>query len=166
MSRFAVFVCAKADVNALAWRVTASHLLSLLNADDRIARPSLIDQANHLEIAMSDEDEPTRPGAPTRGQVEAILAFGRSLPDDATLIVNCHGGICRSTAAALALLTQKLGADQAGIDDAVRHLRASRPRAMPNSLITRFADELLGAEGRLVAAAEAQAQRALALRFG
>lgn len=89
---------------------------------------------------------------PQRSDMEKVLAFGRKLPDGdpGHLLVHCHMGISRSTAAATALLLQA----QPELDEetALEHIRSIRKRAWPNSLMMRHADQLLGREGRLVAA--------------
>jgi predicted protein tyrosine phosphatase len=87
--------------------------------------------------------------------VETILSFGRSLMADAErqqtyLLVHCHAGISRSTAAMAMLLAQAdLGEDE---DRVFARIQDLRPQAWPNSLMIGFADELLGREGRLSAA--------------
>lgn len=89
---------------------------------------------------------------PRREDMAAALEFGRTLParDPAHLLIHCHMGVSRSTAAAIALLLQAHpGLDE---DAAVAHIHALRPRAWPNSLMIRHADALLGREGRLLAA--------------
>jgi predicted protein tyrosine phosphatase len=87
--------------------------------------------------------------------VEAILRFGRSLMTDAErqqahLLVHCHAGISRSTAAMAMLLAQAdLGEDE---DRVFARIEDLRPQAWPNSLMIGMADELVGREGRLSAA--------------
>ena len=94
---------------------------------------------------------------PRRDHVEAILGFGRSLAadaagarDDGHLLVHCHMGISRSTAAVAMLLAQAHG--DAEEDFIFTRLLAVREKAWPNSLMIGFADELLGRGGRLTAA--------------
>lgn len=89
---------------------------------------------------------------PARADVEAILAFGRTVPDgDLThLVVHCHMGISRSTAATAALMLQ---AQPDADEDAVfATILAHRPKAWPNSLMIRHADALLGRDGRFIEA--------------
>jgi predicted protein tyrosine phosphatase len=89
---------------------------------------------------------------PERADMERVLAFGRTLPDGdpAHLLVHCHMGISRSTAAATALLVQ--AHPHMAEDDVLAHVQAIRPRAWPNSVMIGHADQLLGREGRLLAA--------------
>ena len=88
---------------------------------------------------------------PEKADVAAILAFGREVGDDVRhLLIHCHAGISRSTAAMLMILAQALPHE--GEDAVVGRLLHIRPQAWPNSRMIGFADELLGRDGRLSAA--------------
>ena len=92
---------------------------------------------------------------PQREDVEAILGFGRSLEaagaGEGHLLIHCHMGISRSSAAMTMLLAQAHpDQDENDIADHIRHIR---PIAWPNLRMISLADELLGRDGRLVAAA-------------
>jgi predicted protein tyrosine phosphatase len=92
---------------------------------------------------------------PQTEHVEAILNFGLSLMADAErqpahLLVHCHAGISRSTAAMAILLAQAdPGEDEDSVFARIHHLR---PQAWPNSLMIGFADELLERKERLSSA--------------
>jgi predicted protein tyrosine phosphatase len=93
---------------------------------------------------------------PTQDHVAEILRFGDELVaetgGDAArhLLVHCHMGISRSTAAMVSLLAQ---ADPREPEDRLfERVRQIRPQAWPNSLMIGYADDILGREGRLVAA--------------
>lgn len=90
-----------------------------------------------------------RPGmaAPQPTDVAAILAFGREHGGIDHLLVHCHMGISRSTAAAAILLAQH---NQGRERHAFDHLWAIRPRSWPNSRMVRFADDMLGRQSALV----------------
>ena len=101
------------------------------------------------------EDKEGRP-APTRADVEAILDYGETLIEsradrqDGHLLVHCHMGVSRSTAAMITLMAQcEPDRDEDSIFTTIREMR---PIAWPNSVMIGFADELLGREGRLTAA--------------
>lgn len=91
---------------------------------------------------------------PQREDVAAILDFGQSLAaelggrEDVHLLVHCHLGVSRSTAAVAMLLAQS----QVDEDTAFARVLDVRRQAWPNSLMVAFADELLGLDGRLCAA--------------
>jgi len=93
---------------------------------------------------------------PTPEHVSEVLRFGDDLRETATgrasghLLVHCHMGISRSTAAMLALMAQ---ADPDATEDGLfARLREIRPQAWPNSVMVGFADEQLGRGGRLTEA--------------
>jgi predicted protein tyrosine phosphatase len=86
---------------------------------------------------------------PDSTDIERLLAFDRAQRADELLLVHCTAGISRSTAALAILLAQREPGTEA---DVFAHLRAIRPKAWPNSLMIALADELLGADGRLVSA--------------
>jgi predicted protein tyrosine phosphatase len=93
---------------------------------------------------------------PTQEHVAEILAFGAALAGETEaaterhLLVHCHMGISRSTAAMVSLLAQVH--PQEPEDQLFARLRQIRPQAWPNSLMIGYADEILGREGRLVTA--------------
>jgi predicted protein tyrosine phosphatase len=106
---------------------------------------------------------------PDQNHVEAVLAFGEGLARDASsrredghLLVHCHAGISRSTAAMAMLLAQTYpDEDETAIFD---RLVSIRPQAWPNSRMIGFADRLLSREGRLNAALARLYARQLAAR--
>jgi predicted protein tyrosine phosphatase len=91
---------------------------------------------------------------PTQEHVAEILNFGRQLAAEAEteeaqhLLVHCHMGISRSTAAMVSLLAQI--DPQATEDRLFERVRQIRPQAWPNSLMIGYADDILGRQGRLV----------------
>jgi len=91
---------------------------------------------------------------PTPADVTAILEFGAGVRDEPIehLLIHCHMGISRSTAAAAILMAQFNPGREA---DAFGHLRAIRAWSWPNSRMVGLADDLLGRDGALVAALRA-----------
>jgi len=93
---------------------------------------------------------------PQPQHVEAVLAFGETLSPkgtaaaDAHLLVHCHMGVSRSTAAMTTLLCQLH--PEADEDAVFAHLHEIRPQIWPNSRMIGFADAALGKSGRLTAA--------------
>jgi predicted protein tyrosine phosphatase len=98
--------------------------------------------------------------APERCDVELLLAFARDLarfrgepgdePMSPHLVVHCHAGVSRSTAAAILILAQR-DPDLPAREVVGRVIRL-RPRAWPNLRMIEFGDALLGREGEIVAA--------------
>ncbi len=85
---------------------------------------------------------------PQRGDVEAIMTFGRDAAEAGGLLIHCHAGISRSTAATLMILAQ--AHPHEGEDELAERLLQTRPQSWPNSRMITFADELLNRRGRLM----------------
>ncbi|MER2198209.1 tyrosine phosphatase family protein [Methylobacterium brachiatum] len=84
---------------------------------------------------------------PEPEHVAAILAFGRDLDGAGHLLVHCHYGLSRSTAALLMLFAQ--AEPETSADALVARLHGVREPAWPNARMIGFADAMLGREGRL-----------------
>jgi predicted protein tyrosine phosphatase len=149
-------------------RVT--DVLSLL--DPGTPEPSAFDAYNeHHRVTLRFHDilEPQLgmiPPEPT--DVEAILKFGKELEAQETysgerhLLIHCHMGISRSTAAMAMLLAQAHPDED---EDAIaERLTTIRPKAWPNTRMMSFADEMLSRGGRLTQAARKMHGRLLALQ--
>jgi predicted protein tyrosine phosphatase len=126
-----------------------THRLSILDPDwPDPAEFELYPPHEALTLRFHDIIDP-RPGMelPRREHVDALLAFGR---DAGPMLIHCHMGISRSTAAAVALLLQ--AHPEADEETVLARLAEIRPAAWPNSLMLDYADAALGRGGRLVAA--------------
>jgi predicted protein tyrosine phosphatase len=142
-----------------------SHVLSILDPEWP-EPPAFWTYVPHFRVTLHFHDaiEPS-PGVvlPQVGDVAAILAFGRELGEDLRhLLIHCHAGISRSTAAMMMILAQAYPHEaEAAIAE---RLTTIRPQAWPNARMIGFADEALGREGRLSAAANEIYARRLAAR--
>ena len=133
-----------------------SHVLSIL--DPRLVeRPSFAAFGEHrrLELYFDDILEPLEGQvAPQRGHVDAILRFAEDLlvdlPRDAHLLVHCHMGISRSSAA-LALVLARVRPDLPTPQVLGEVLRV-RQRAWPNLRLIELGDAALERHGELIAA--------------
>jgi predicted protein tyrosine phosphatase len=87
--------------------------------------------------------------APGADDVSAILRFGRSLPLDRPvhLLVHCHAGVSRSTAAAGILLCQHAPGHE---EEAFLRLLRLRKHGWPNTRMVEFADQQLKRDGALL----------------
>src|SRR4029077_18748093 len=85
--------------------------------------------------------------APTRGDVERLLVFGRDVSEtpEAHLLVHCRAGVSRSTAAAALILMQANPEWPARA--ALDAIAPIRPHAWPNLLIPENGEPLLGTNG-------------------
>ena len=149
-------------------RVT--DVLSLL--DPGTPEPSAFDAYNeHHRVTLRFHDilEPQLGMIPPEPRdVEAILKFGKELEAQETysgerhLLIHCHMGISRSTAAMAMLLAQAHPDED---EDAIaERLTTIRPKAWPNTRMMSFADEMLSRGGRLTQAARKMHGRLLALQ--
>lgn len=145
-----------------------THVLSLIDPD--CPEPEAFrayTPHRRLELRFHDIIDPAPGGVmPQRADVARLLAFGCDLAEmsDAHLLIHCHAGISRSTAAAALLLTQARPGRPA--EEAFAAIVAVRPRAWPNLCILELGDALLGRGGEIVAAAHAHYRRALAAQPG
>jgi predicted protein tyrosine phosphatase len=136
--------------------VGVTHVLSILDPDAR-EPPVFGSFGEHarVELRFHDviEELPDRivPGAQ---QAQEILALGRDLtaspPADAHLLVHCHAGVSRSTAAMTLILAQACP-DRSGVEIVNEVLRIRSP-AWPNLRIIELGDELLERRGGLIGA--------------
>lgn len=149
-----IYVCSKARVNETVAIARAAHLVTLLNDRALFERPAAVLPANHLFLSVNDIAE-EQPGliAPGREHVEALLDFVGRWDRSAPLVINCFAGISRSTAAAY-ISAAALAPDRDEAELAAT-LRRLAPSATPNPRLVRHADEVLGRNGRMIAAIEA-----------
>ena len=135
-----------------------SHVLSILDPD--WPAPEVFGQYGEharLELRFHDVIDTDRKDTipPNEEHVSRLLAFGRDLlaepSADAHLLVHCHAGVSRSTAAMALMLAQARPDLPAG--DILAEVLRIRPKAWPNLLILEMGDALLGRGGTLPAAA-------------
>ena len=129
-----------------------THILSIL--DPEWPEPEAFqhfDPHSRVTFRFHDAIEPD-PGIvlPQKAVVDAILSFARDAGGVGHLLIHCHAGISRSTAAMLMILAQ--AHPHEAEDGIVDQLLEIRPQAWPNSRMIAFADERLGRDGRLTAA--------------
>ncbi len=146
-----IHVCSLARLPDTIARTGSRHVVSLLPREDNLARPAAIAPDNHLWLQVHDISEPAEGCVlPQPKHVEALIAFVRRWPREAPMTVHCYAGISRSTAAAfVAVCTLNPAGDERAIANA---LRSASPTATPNIRIVAVADELLGRQGRMIAA--------------
>lgn len=135
-----------------------THVLSILDPD--WPEPEAFwayDPHHRTTLHFHDAIEPAPDIVlPEVDDVADVLAFGSDLARDASerreghLLIHCHMGISRSTAAMTMLLAQAY--PEAEEEAIIRRLVTIRPLAWPNLLMITFADELLQREGKLLTA--------------
>src|ERR1700756_843073 len=141
-----------------------THVLSIL--DPGWPEPESLtrfDINRRLRLRFHDVIE-SQPGwiAPERWDVDLLLAFSRDLvaSKETHLLIHCHAGVSRSTAAATLVLAQTCPDWSA--DEVLQEIVRLRPRAWPNRRILELGDEILGRRGEIVEAARAHYRRAIA----
>ena len=136
-----------------------THVLSILDPEEP-EPAALMRFAPHHRTTLRFHDA-IEPGPnvilPEAAHVAEILLFGRDLAASASsrqeghLLVHCHAGISRSTAALTMLLAQVYPEQSA--DNLLSRVLDMRAKAWPNLRMMEFADEQLGRDGELVRAA-------------
>jgi predicted protein tyrosine phosphatase len=137
----------------------ASHVLSILDPDHPVPEAfGAFGEHVKLELRFHDIVDDT-PGqiAPQPEHVAGMLTLGRDLlaePGETRhLLVHCHAGISRSTAAMVLLLAQAMPEQPA--QAVLRMVHGIREKAWPNLLVMEIGDAMLGRQGALVAATHA-----------
>jgi predicted protein tyrosine phosphatase len=154
------------DELALHRAAGVTHVLSILDPDwPEPAEFDFWDPHDRLLLRFHDVIEDGSPWeSPGADHVAAILRFGASLPLDrpVRLLVHCHAGVSRSTAAAIVMLAQRdPGRDP---DDIVAQIVRHRPQAWPNIRIIETGDRLLARQGALVEATRRHYREVIVVR--
>ncbi len=155
-SPFKIIIC---GIDELAGHCEANvtHVLSIL--DPEAPEPDAFGRYGEharLELRFHDVIEPRVAGyeSPQRHHIEAVLGFGRDMMRDddgsLSLLVHCHMGISRSTAAAILLMANAEPRRDAA--EIVADVAQVRPKAWPNLRMIEIGDEMLGYDGALVEA--------------
>jgi predicted protein tyrosine phosphatase len=131
--------------------VGISHVLSIIDTHE--PRPAALDdyfEIEHLLIRF-DDVVAEYPGyeACTRQHIVQVLEFGERLhaKADSHVLVHCHAGISRSTAAAAILMCQHAPGHE---EEAFLKLLGMRKHGWPNTRMVEFADDLLKRDGALL----------------
>lgn len=99
---------------------------------------------NRIRLEFDDIDIAEDVFAPKEHDIQRLINFLQTIPEDANVLIHCFAGISRSTATALVLLMIKNNFNGA---IAKQNLLAIRPQAIPNKLICSLADKILGLSG-------------------
>jgi predicted protein tyrosine phosphatase len=151
-------VCGKSELDSFRGQ-GVTHLLSIESPATPKTTPSWF-HGVHWQIQFDDVESLAEAvefdaAAPQEEQVAEILRCGQeclaaSRLTKVHLLVHCYAGASRSPAACFALAVQALGAGQA--QEALRHVLKVRPEVLPNLLVVKHADRLLGQNGAMLKA--------------
>lgn len=156
---YRLFVCGKREVDGYAG-IGLTHILSLEDPGTPKRTPSWF-HGIHEQLHFNDVESAAAAAAvqgsmPCRENVQKIVQFGQRClatsgsAEPATVLVHCFAGVSRSPAAAFVMASQAFGK---GMEkEALEYVLEIRPVAIPNALVVRHADELLGANGALIRA--------------
>jgi predicted protein tyrosine phosphatase len=151
----AIVVSPLGRIAEMAVRHGAREMISLMAEQHSFHRPAVITAGRHLLLGMNDISfaGTDKLIAPQAAHVLQIIEFSRIWDRSAPLLIHCWMGVSRSPAAALIAAL----AVEPDVDDAelVARLRIASPQATPNPRLVAFGDEILGRQGRLVAAVKA-----------
>ena len=146
-----LIVCPMGQLKGQVFQHPPARIVSLLAPGQTAPK---LPPVPRLALAFHDIDAPRRGlVAPDRDMVQTLLDFAAEWREPEPMLVHCWMGISRSTAAAL-IVACALRPERSELE-AAQALRAASPTATPNPLMIALADDLLGRQGRLVAAAKA-----------
>jgi predicted protein tyrosine phosphatase len=149
-----IYVCSLSAVPHTVSNSKAHRLVTCLQDDIVVDRPTLIAPDKHLRLSLHDIAS-EMPGhvAPRADHIAALIAFALDWGGEGSMVVHCWAGVSRSTAAAFTALCaiNPLGCEAV----IAARLRQASPTAHPNPLMIRLADQSLGRGGRMVRAIEA-----------
>lgn len=150
----AIHVCSLSRLASTVERTGASHLATLINAGTAVVRPERIAPDNHLFLGFNDITEPAEGMIPPgEDHVRRLIGFVEGWDRAAPMVIHCWAGISRSTAGAyISMCALHPDLEE---DELAREIRRLSPSATPNIRLVRFADGILGRDGRMVAAIEA-----------
>ncbi len=148
-----IYVCPLSHVAMNVGELAPSHLVSLLDPQNMIDTPAGMVGRHHLKVGINDISVPQEGYvAPAEAHVAGVISFLESWDAKAPLLIHCWAGISRSTATAFIAMCQRNPGRE---KDAALMIRAQAPHAQPNKRIVAFADRLMQADGRMIAALSA-----------
>ena len=146
-----IHVCPLSKIPSTVSATGARSLITLINHDTPVPRPSEIEEGRHLFLPVSDiVIELEGHILPAETHVAEILAFVRQWDRSEPMVIHCYAGVSRSTAAAF-IAACALTPERPEMEIA-QALRAASPTASPNTLLVEVADRMLGRDGRMIAA--------------
>ena len=149
-----IHVCSLARLHATVEETGARRVITLMRDVELVRRPPTVEHADHLLLRVDDIAEPFEGyTVPAEEHVGELITFVRSWDRAAPLVIHCYAGVSRSTAGAfVSACALNPRRPEVAIAQDIRRLS---PTATPNIRIVTIADQILGRDGRMVAAIEA-----------
>ena len=149
-----IHICPLSRLHETVLSTGALHIVTMLRDADRMQRPRHVPATNHLVLSMDDITKPADGFTPpSEEHVTRLLAFLKGWDRRTPLVMHCLAGISRSTAGAFVVACALNPARNEAV--IAQALRTASKTAMPNIMLVRHADGVLGRNGRMVAAIEA-----------
>jgi predicted protein tyrosine phosphatase len=144
-----IHVCSLTRISAAVQETGARSLVTLINPNYPVERPSAIELHRHHRVDIADIVEPMEGHvAPGEHHVARYLDFVHAWDREHPLLIHCYAGVSRSTAAAfIAVCALNPKRDEMEV---AQRLRALSPTATPNLLLVKHADHLLGRRQRMI----------------
>lgn len=143
MQMFELKICGIFEASRWADNNWPTHIVSMVDPGINISFAC----KNHLILHLHDVESQLRNEwvLGSEEHIDAILEFTKDLGPGDRLLVHCHQGLSRSTAAAIGIMLQH-GFDA---ESAYRYVESVRDILLPNGLIIKMLDERFGLNGHL-----------------
>lgn len=154
LSRHRLTICGLDELREHA-RAGVSHVISIIDPETPVPRVLTDYDGLRAHRVLRFHDVSRAIGdarVPAAEDVAELLSFGaelQALGTSAHVLVHCHAGVSRSTAAAAILLGQHAPGREREV---MREVVRLRPIAWPNARMIELADQALAREGALVEA--------------
>ena len=144
-----IYITSLANMPNLVEQFDVRDLVSIVGEDFQPPTPAQIQPSRHHRCSVDDIVE-AKPGlkVPKNEHIAELIEFLNTWDAETGLLIHCHAGVSRSTAAALIAHTLKTNDPS----KSAIALRKASPYAWPNSRIVALADSIMGLNGQLVRA--------------
>jgi predicted protein tyrosine phosphatase len=143
-----VFVSSFISAEKIQKHSTILKVISLIDIASPLPEFTIRDDAQSWSVfRFRDTTDPENIAAPDKEIIASLLSEFREWNKSGDILIHCHQGVSRSSAAALLLLA--LYNNHLKADLVVKFLRTYMPWANPNELIVYIGDGLLNLESSL-----------------
>lgn len=152
MLKSSLSICGLDEI-AEALKSGVTHVISILDPEYPYPQELLaISKRNRLILRFDDATFPQNGRVhPAYTDIERLIEWSKGLLNDTgvKLLIHCHAGVSRSTAAAVIIMARENPGRENEIFEQLNNIRS---RNWPNSLMVNLADELLSRKGKLSSA--------------
>jgi predicted protein tyrosine phosphatase len=128
---------------------SASEITHIISINDPGTNPPSTlrnHSGNHLILNFCDTNKNYKESAPKLEHIKQIIDFSGTFNDESQILVHCHAGISRSSAAALAIIAS----NESNANNAIFNLLNIKRMIFPNALMVGLIDESLRFNGDLL----------------